>query len=83
MTLISKNVIMFSMKSKKRSDEIMNAEKLEDVKDTALKLEIIHSQSPTGYFYLKGWIDFLLQKEKCTQEHSQPPEDQATYSHIK
>lgn len=46
----------------------MNAEKLKDVKDTALKLEVIHTQSPTDYFYLKGWIHCLLQKEKHTQQ---------------
>lgn len=41
----------------------MTTQKLEDIKDTAVKLDEIHSQSPEDYFYLKGWIHCLLQKE--------------------
>ncbi|MBD5550680.1 MAG: hypothetical protein HDQ96_05810 [Lachnospiraceae bacterium] len=41
----------------------MNAQKNEDVKDIALKLEEIRVCHPEDYFYLKGWIHCLLQKE--------------------
>lgn len=41
----------------------MTIQKLEDVKDTAIKLDEIRLQSPEDYFYLKGWIHCLLQKE--------------------
>ncbi len=44
----------------------MNERKLEDIKNIALKLDKIHSQSPEDYFYLKGWIDCLSQKETIT-----------------
>ena len=50
------------MKSKKGGDQ-MNAQKAEDVKDTALKLDEIRIHCPEDYFYLKGWIHCLLQKE--------------------
>lgn len=42
----------------------MNAQKVEDVKDTALKLDEIRVHRPEDYFYLKGWIHCLLQKEE-------------------
>ena len=42
----------------------MSEEKLEDVRDTAIKLGAIYSQSPMDYAYLKGWIHCLLQKEE-------------------
>ena len=41
----------------------MNAQKAEDVKDTALKLDEIRIHCPEDYFYLKGWIHCQLQKE--------------------
>ncbi len=41
----------------------MNAQKAEDIKDTALKLNAIRNCSPDDYFYLKGWIHCLLQKQ--------------------
>lgn len=41
----------------------MNREKVEDVKDTALKLDEIKASCPEDYFYLKGWIHCLLQKK--------------------
>lgn len=44
----------------------MSTEKLEDVRDTAVKLSAIYSQSPEDYAYLKGWIHCLLQKEDNT-----------------
>lgn len=48
----------------------MNAQKVEDVKDTALKLDEIRAHRPEDYFYLKGWIHCLLQKE---EEKSRQP----------
>lgn len=45
----------------------MNAQKVEDVKDTALKLDEIRVHRPEDYFYLKGWIHCLLQKEEKKQ----------------
>ena len=53
----------------------MNTEKLEDVRDTAVKLGAIYSQSPTDYAYLKGWIHCLLQKEDNTCKPRKPPVD--------
>ena len=41
----------------------MNLQKVEDVKDTALKLDEIRTNYPEDYFYLKGWIHCLLQKK--------------------
>ena len=41
----------------------MNALKVDDVKDTALKLDEIRVHHPEDYFYLKGWIHCLLQKD--------------------
>lgn len=55
----------------------MKKEKLEDVRDTAVKLETLYSQSPTDYAYLKGWIHCLLQKEEkacCTHK---PPQNRS------
>lgn len=40
----------------------MNMEKLEDIKETAIQLDTIYSQSPTDYAYLKGWINCLTRK---------------------
>ena len=42
----------------------MDIKKMDDVKDTALKLEKIKEECPENYFYLKGWIHCLLQKEE-------------------
>lgn len=41
----------------------MSKQKAEDTKDTALKLDEIRTYCPEDYFYLKGWIHCLLQKE--------------------
>lgn len=41
----------------------MNAQKNEDVKDMALRLNKIRADCPESYFYLKGWIHCLSQKE--------------------
>lgn len=32
----------------------MSNENLEDIRDTAIKLGVIHSKSPADYAYLKG-----------------------------
>ena len=49
----------------------MSAEKEEDIKNTAFKLNEIYSQYPEDYFYLKGWIHCLLEKEKNDESHNQ------------
>lgn len=49
------------MKSKEKND--MDIQKVEDVKDTALKLNKIRMHCPEEYYYLKGWIHCLLQNE--------------------
>lgn len=51
----------------------MNAQKVEDVKDTALKLDEIRVHRPEDYFYLKGWIHCLLQKEEEKSRQPQKP----------
>lgn len=53
----------------------MNTQKVEDVKDTALKLDEIRICRPEDYFYLKGWIHCLLQKEeeKSSRQPRKPP----------
>lgn len=42
---------------------MMLQQKVEDVKDVALKLDEIRNSRPEDYFYLKGWIHCLVQKE--------------------
>ena len=56
----------------------MGTEKLEDVRDTAVKLGTIYSQSPTDYAYLKGWIHCLLQKEDNTRKPRKSPSNYTT-----
>ncbi len=52
----------------------MNTQKVEDVKDTALKLDEIRVYNPEDYFYLKGWIHCLLQKEnEKSRQPRKPP----------
>ncbi len=68
--MISKNDILISMKTRK-GEKQMNEKKFEDVKDTALKLDMIRACHPEDYFYLKGWIHCLLQKEN--EKSRQPP----------
>ena len=41
----------------------MNVQQLEDVRDTAMKLNQIRTDSPEDFFYLKGWIHCLSKKE--------------------
>lgn len=51
----------------------MNVQEIEDIKDTALKLDAIRTCCPEDYFYIKGWIHCLLQKEeqkKCKPDKS-------------
>lgn len=50
----------------------MNAQKVEDIKDTALKLDEIKTHHPEDYFYLKGWIHCLLQKTENSQSRKPP-----------
>lgn len=53
----------------------MTAQKLEDIRDTAIKLREIRVKCPEDYFYLKGWIHCLLQKEQSAssnRSHAQP-----------
>ncbi len=69
--MISKNDILISMKTKRRKQ--MDAKKVEDVKDTALKLDEIKMCNPEDYFYLKGWIHCLLQKENEKSRQPQKP----------
>lgn len=51
----------------------MNAQKVEDVKDTAIKLDEIRMRRPEDYFYLKGWIHCLLQKQDEKSRQPQKP----------
>lgn len=54
----------------------MLRQKVEDVKDTALKLDEIKTYCPEDYFYLKGWIHCLLRKENMTgSQPRKPPAD--------
>jgi len=54
----------------------MLQQKVEDVKDTALKLDEIKTYHPEDYFYLKGWIHCLLRKESMTgSQPRKPPAD--------
>lgn len=55
----------------------MTAQKAEDVKDTALKLDEIRVQNPEDYFYLKGWIHCLLQKAELDDGHQRNPTNQS------
>lgn len=48
----------------------MNVQEIEDIKDTALKLDAIKAHYPEDYFYLKGWIHCLLQKEEKSNNQS-------------
>ena len=55
----------------------MNKQKAEDIKDTALKLNEIRNYCPEDYFYLKGWIHCLLQKEGTDNASCNPPKQTA------
>ncbi len=52
----------------------MSEQKADDVKNMALKLGEIKVRHPEDYFYIKGWIHCLLQKEaeKKSQKHRKP-----------
>lgn len=60
--MFSKNSILITMKTSEGGSR-MNTQKAEDIKDIALKLNAIKNSCPDDYFYLKGWIHCLLQKE--------------------
>lgn len=51
----------------------MKAQNVEDVKNIALKLDEIRVHSPKDYFYIKGWIHCLLQKEDKKDRQSRNP----------
>jgi hypothetical protein len=55
----------------------MNAQKVEDVRDIALKLDKIRANYPEDYFYLKGWIHCLLQKESRNDNQPRRPPGQS------
>lgn len=40
----------------------MNRGKIEDVRETALKLSAIYAKAPIDYAYIKGWINCLSAK---------------------
>lgn len=48
----------------------MSAQNIEDFKDTALKLDKIRAYCPEDYFYIKGWIHCLLQKDNRNNRRS-------------
>ncbi len=60
--MFSKNDILISKKTHK-GESWMNTQKAEDIKEIALKLNAIKNSCPNDYYYLKGWIYCLLQKE--------------------
>lgn len=59
---------MISKKANQKGGGEMNIQEMEDVKDMALKLDEIRTRCPEDYFYLKGWIHCLLQKEEKGKE---------------
>ncbi len=68
--MLSKNDILVSEKAKKGGIQV-TVQKVEDVKDTALKLDEIRTQHPEDYFYIKGWIHCLLQKAEINKSGGQ------------
>lgn len=70
--MFSENDILFSKKSKKGVGQ-MNKQVVEDVKNTALKLDEIRKSCPENYFYLKGWIHCLLQRENGSDQSCKLP----------
>lgn len=54
----------------------MTAQKVDEVKDIALKLDEIRVQHPEDYFYLKGWIHCLLQKADISDDRQRNPTKQ-------
>ena len=54
----------------------MITKNLEDIKDTAIKLDEIRMQFPEDYFYLKGWIHCLLHKEERSNRQPRKPPKQ-------
>ena len=42
--------------------------KQENIKDTAIKLGTIYKESPNDYYYLKGWIHCILQRDYSLQK---------------
>lgn len=48
----------------------MGQEKNEDLKDVAMKLEKIRNSNPENYYYIKGWIHCLSQKDKTVKKEA-------------
>lgn len=46
----------------------MNTQKVKDVRDTAMELNKIYVHCPEDFFFLKGWIHCLLQKENTVYQ---------------
>lgn len=53
------------MKTKRGDNDMDNKE---NIKDTANKLVTIYKESPNDYYYLKGWIHCILQREYSLQK---------------
>ncbi len=60
---IQKNDILISIKTKK-GEKQMNTQKVEDVKDTALKLDEIRICRPEDYFYSLFGIVYPVNKSQ-------------------
>lgn len=65
---------MISMKT----GRIVCTDKLEDMRDTATKLNAMYSQSSTNYAYFKGWIHCHLQKEDKERQRCKTFENHIT-----
>ena len=47
----------------------MNEKNIEDVKDTALKLDKIRSYCPEQFYYIKGCINSLLDRKESGHQN--------------
>lgn len=48
----------------------MDLQKIEDIRDAAIKLDEIYIKCPKDFFFLKGWIHCLLQKDNTIHQRS-------------
>ena len=46
----------------------MNMQKVNDVRDTALKLNDIYTKHPEDFAYIKGWIHCFLHRENTAYQ---------------
>lgn len=75
--MISKNGNMIAMKTQRRKE--MNQQKVKDVRETAMDLNKIYVHCPEDFFFLKGWIHCLLQKEDTVyRQLSEPSKSDCT-----